>query len=212
MESVSVIADLTIAECDDLLKTANIRTVPRNTIVINEGDDSNSVFFILSGRVKVYLADENGREVDIGFLVAGDYFGEMALEPGYRSASVITMDTCKLATVRIEDFRLFLRDHPDFAFQLITRLIRRARTVNKSLKNLALLDVYGRLSQLLHELAKPEDDHWVIDEPLSQQQIACRIGCSREMVSRIFKDLVAGNYLSVYRGRIEIRRRLPRSW
>jgi CRP/FNR family cyclic AMP-dependent transcriptional regulator len=212
MESETVIADLTSSERADLLKTANVRSFPRNTIVISEGDDTDAVYFILGGRVKVYLSDENGREVDIGFLGSGEYFGEMALEPGYRSASVITMEPCKLAVVRMEDFRLFLRNHPDFAYQLITRLIRRARTVTKSLKNLALLDVYGRLSQLLHELAKPEGESWVIDEPMSQHQIACRIGCSREMVSRIFKDLVAGNYLSVYRGRIEIKRRLPRSW
>jgi CRP/FNR family transcriptional regulator, cyclic AMP receptor protein len=212
MASDSVIDELSAEESEDLLRTSTLRTYPRNTVVINEGDDTDAVYFILSGRVKVFLADENGREVDIGFLGAGDYFGEMALEPGYRSASVMTLDSCKLAMVRIEDFRLFLRHHPDFAFQLITRLIRRARAVTKNLKNLALLDVYGRLAQLLHELSRAEDDHWVIDEPLSQQQIACRIGCSREMVSRIFKDLVAGGYLTVFRGRIDIRRRLPRSW
>ncbi len=212
MTTASVIDDLNNEECEDLLRTTTVRTYPRNTVVINEGDDTDAVYFILSGRVKVFLADENGREVDIGFLGNGEYFGEMALEPGYRSASVITIDACRFAIMRIEDFRIFLRNHPDFAFQLITRLVRRARTVTKSLKNLALLDVYGRLAQLLHELARAEGDHWIIDEPLSQQQIACRIGCSREMVSRIFKDLVAGGYLSVLRGHIEIRRRLPRSW
>ena len=207
-----VIYDLNSQELVDMLRTATVRTFPRNTVVINEGDDTDAVFFILSGKVKVFLANEDGREVDIGFLSAGEYFGEMALEPGYRSASVLTMETCRLAKVRIEDFRLFLRDHPDFASLLITRLIRRARAITKNLKNLALLDVYGRLSQLLQELARAEGDHWIIDEPLTQQQFAHRIGCSREMVSRIFKDLVSGGYLSISRRNIEIRRRLPRSW
>lgn len=212
MEAIAAIEDLSPEAAADLLRHASMRTYPRNMVIINEGDDTDSVYFILSGRLKVFLSDEKGREVDIGFLGAGEYFGEMALEPGNRSASVVTIEPCRVAAVRITDFRVFMRDHPDFTFRLLGKLIRRTRAVTRNLKSLALLDVYARLTQLLHELAQADGDTWLIDEPLSQQQIACRIGCSREMVSRIFKDLVAGGYLELSRRNIRIKRHLPRSW
>lgn len=212
MEATTAIENLSPEATADLLHYATIRTYPRNMVIINEGDDTDSVYFILSGRLKVFLSDEKGREVDIGFLGAGEYFGEMALEPGNRSASVVSIEACRVAVVRMEDFRTFMRKHPDFTFLLLGKLIRRTRAVTRNLKSLALLDVYARLTQLLHELAQADGDTWLISEPMSQQQIACRIGCSREMVSRIFKDLVAGGYLELSRQNIRIKRHLPRSW
>jgi CRP/FNR family transcriptional regulator, cyclic AMP receptor protein len=206
------IPDLTPQDAEDLLAHAVIRSFPRNAVIINEGDDTDSVYFIVSGHVKVFLADDDGREVIIGTLRAGDYFGEMALESGSRSASVMTLDPVCLAIVRMENFRSFLRDHPDFVFSLLGKLIRRTRVVTRNLKSLALLDVYGRLTQLLKDLAQGIDGESVITEPLTQQQMASRIGCSREMVSKIFKDLTAGGYLAISHRRIEIKRRLPDSW
>jgi CRP/FNR family cyclic AMP-dependent transcriptional regulator len=206
------IPDLTPQDAEDLLAHAVIRSFPRNAVIINEGDDTDSVYFIVSGHVKVFLADDDGREVIMGTLRAGDYFGEMALESGSRSASVMTLDPVCLAIVRMENFRSFLRDHPDFVFSLLGKLIRRTRVVTRNLKSLALLDVYGRLTQLLKDLAQGIDGESVITEPLTQQQMASRIGCSREMVSKIFKDLTAGGYLAISHRRIEIKRRLPDSW
>lgn len=97
-------------------------------------------------------------------------------------------------------------------YSVLCKLIRRVRTVNRNIKSLALLDVYGRLVQLLQDLAVPVDGDLVIDEPLTQQELASRIGCSREMVSKIMKDLAAGGYLEITRKRIVIKRRLPASW
>ena len=93
-------------------------------------------------------------------------------------------------------------------FCVLGKLIRRSRVVTRNLKSLALLDVYGRLTQLLQELAENIDGRSVIAEPLTQQEMASRIGCSREMVSKIFKDLTAGGYLTISRRRIEIKGRL----
>jgi CRP/FNR family cyclic AMP-dependent transcriptional regulator len=194
------------------MQSAVMRTFPRNAIIINEGDDSDSVYFILSGQVKVFLADDDGHEVVIGTVKAGDYFGEMALEPGSRSASIMALEPVNLAVVRLGDFRTFLMQHPDFLFALLCKLIRRSRVTNRNLKSLALLDVYGRLVQLLNDLAQDIDGRSLIAEPLTQQEMASRIGCSREMVSKIFKDLVAGGYLGISRKQIEIKRRLPPSW
>ncbi|MBI1892131.1 MAG: cyclic nucleotide-binding domain-containing protein [Burkholderiales bacterium] len=204
--------DLSAQDVEDLLVRAVVRSFPRNTVIINEGDDTDSVYFIASGAVKVFLADDDGNEVIIGTLRAGEYFGEMALEPGSRSASVMTAEPTALAVVRIDDFRIFLREHPDFVFSLLGKLIRRSRVTNRNLKSLALLDVYGRLVQLLQDLATQVDGVSVITEPLTQQEMASRIGCSREMVSKILKDLTAGGYLEISRQRVEIKRRLPASW
>ncbi|MBS0307922.1 MAG: cyclic nucleotide-binding domain-containing protein [Proteobacteria bacterium] len=206
------VPDLSPRDADDLLARAAIRSFPRHAVVINEGDDSNSVYFIMSGAVRVFLSDKDGNEVVIGTLRSGEYFGEMALEPGSRSASVMATEPLKLACVGMDDFRNFLKKHPDFMYSVLCKLIRRVRTVNRNIKGLALLDVYGRLVQLLQDLAVPSGSELLIDEPLTQQELASRIGCSREMVSKIMKDLVDGGYLEVSRKHIAIKRRLPASW
>jgi len=203
---------MTPQEAEDLMGYATTRSYPRHAIIINEGDDSDSVYFILSGLVKVFLSDNNGNEVIMATLKPGDYFGEMTIEPGFRSASVMAIEPVSAAVVHMTDFRSFLRTHPDFVFSLLGKLIRRVRLVNRSLKGLALLDVYGRLTQLLNDLAENVDGKRLIREPLTQQEMASRIGCSREMVSKILKDLNIGGYVEVTRKSIEIKRPLPASW
>lgn len=203
---------MTVQDVEDLMTYATVRSFPRHAIIINEGDDSDSVYFIISGLVKVFLADNDGNEVIMATLKAGEYFGEMALEEGFRSASVMAIESVNLAVVRMPEFRAFLRTHPDFVFSLLGKLIRRARLVTRNLKGLALLDVYGRLIQLLNDLSEDAAGKRQIVEPLTQQEMASRIGCSREMVSKILKDLIAGGYVEMSRKSIEIKRPLPASW
>lgn len=203
---------MTAQDVEDLMAYAVMRSFPRHAIIINEGDDSDSVYFIVTGLVRVFLADSDGNEVIMATLKAGEYFGEMALEPGFRSASVMAVEPVCLAVVRMPEFRTFLRSHPDFVFSLLGKLIRRTRLVTRNLKGLALLDVYGRLTQMLNDLADNVDGKRLIVEPLTQQEMASRIGCSREMVSKILKDLTAGGYVEISRKSIEIKRTLPESW
>lgn len=212
MQPTLIVPGLSPQDVEDLLERAVIRAFQRHAIIINEGDDTNSVYFIASGSVKIFLSDDQGNEVVIANMGAGEYFGEMALEAGSRSASVMAMEPVRLAIVPLDDFRAFLRSHPDFIFSLLGKMIRRTRVLNRNLKSMALLDVYGRLVQLLNDLAENRDGEQVIEAPLTQQEIANRIGCSREMVSKIMKDLAAGAYLDVSRKRIVIKRRLPTSW
>ncbi|HSY28057.1 MAG TPA: cyclic nucleotide-binding domain-containing protein [Burkholderiaceae bacterium] len=212
MKTPIVISDMTAQDVEDLMAYAQVRSFPRHAIIINEGDDSDSVYFIISGLVKVFLADDDGNEVIMANLKAGEYFGEMALEAGFRSASVMAVESVSLAVVRMPEFRTFLRTHPDFVFSLLGKLIRRTRLVTRNLKGLALLDVYGRLTQMLNDLAENIGDKRLIVEPLTQQEMASRIGCSREMVSKILKDLSAGGYVEISRKSIEIKRPLPASW
>jgi len=188
---------------------AKVQSVPKNTVIINEGDDTDSIFIVISGRVRVFLHGRDGREVTLNTHGPGEYFGEMVLDEGPRSASVATLDASKFYVIPKAEFRRFLSAHPDFAMKLINRLMGRVRALTENVRNLALLDVYGRVARLLLDLAKDQDGRLVVAEKLTQQDIAERIGASREMVSRVFKDLVAGGYVSLEDRQITIHRDLP---
>jgi CRP/FNR family cyclic AMP-dependent transcriptional regulator len=134
------------------------------------------------------------------------------LDEGPRSASVMTMEPSKFLVISKVDFRQFLSAHPDFAMKLINRLMRRVRALTENVGSLALLDVYGRVARLLLELAAEQDGKLIVKERLTQKDIADRVGASREMVSRIFKDLVSGGYILVDDRRITINKDLPSRW
>ena len=189
-----------------------VRTFARNTVLINEGDVGDALYVILSGRVKVFSSNEAGREFVIDFHGPGEYVGEMSLDGAPRSASVITVEPTTCAIVSRTQFRDFVLAHPDFAMHLIERLIHRVRVTTSNLKSLALSDVYGRLVRLLNALAQEADGRWVVPERLTQQDIADRVGASRDMIGKLLKDLVAGGYLSVEERTITILRKLPTGW
>lgn len=212
LKAVSLFSGLSPQEIATLADGAIVRTFPKNTIVVTEGERSDSLYVILSGRVKVFVSDEHGKDLVINVAGPGEYFGELALDEGPRSASVATLEQCKLAVIANDLLRGFLASHPQAALQLIRGLIARTRRATESLKDLALLDVYGRVAKLLLELAREADGRLLIDERLTQQDIADRVSASREMVSRILKDLTTGGYISNEGGRIVIQRRPPRAW
>lgn len=191
---------------------ASAQTFPKNAVIVNEGDRSDSIFIIVAGRVKVFLHGKDGREVVLNIHGPGEYFGEMVLDEGPRSASVMTLETSKFLVIPKADFRRFLSANPDFAMKLITRLMHRVRALTENVGSLALLDVYGRVARLLLELAVEQEDRLVVAEKLSQRDIADRVGASREMISRIFKDLVAGGYIHLENKQIVIAKVLPPRW
>jgi CRP/FNR family cyclic AMP-dependent transcriptional regulator len=195
-----------------LLERAAAKSYPKSTVIVSEGDRSEGLYVILSGKVRIYLANENGREVTLGVEGPGDYFGEMTLDGGARSASVMTLEPSRFLVVPRAAVEPFIAAHPEFALHLVRKLIRRVRILTESVRSLALQDVYGRFTRLLHELAIEEDGKLVIAEKLTQQEMANRIGASREMVGIILKDLVKGGYLTVTGKRIAIDKKLPLEW
>lgn len=216
MVGMSAFIPPTVVLRDDLLREiaaqGGAKRYAANTVIISEGDASDSLFIILSGRVKVYLSNDDGKEVTIGTHGPGEHVGELALDGGLRSASVITLEPTTCSVVTGANLREFVVAHPDFALHLIHLLIRRLRHVTESVKSLALQDVYGRVVGLLNELSEPDGDVRIVRDRMTQREIAERVGSSREMVSRIFKDLSTGGYLEVDKGRITIRRKLPAAW
>ncbi|NDP42459.1 MAG: Crp/Fnr family transcriptional regulator [Aromatoleum sp.] len=189
-----------------------VRTFPKNVVLINEGDTGDSLFVVLSGKLKVYASNEQGKEVVIDFHGPGEYVGEMSLAGAPRSVSVMTVEPTSCAVVTRAHFREFILANPDFALHVIEKLIHRARLATENVKSLALSDVYGRVVRLLTTLARDVDGRQVVPEKLTQQDIAERVGASRDMISRLLKDLVAGGYLAVEGKTITILRKLPPAW
>ena len=190
-----------------------VKTFPANAVLVNEEDDSDSIFILLKGKVKVYGAGANGREVVYTTLGPGEYFGEMTLDGGPRSASVMTMEPVTCVVVTGANVRDFLGTHPDFALHLVRKLIALVRRSTDTVKRLALDDVYTRISKLLLELAVPDEGgRLAVNERLTQQDIADRVGSSREMVSRIFKQLTIGGYVATEGRRIVLLKKLPARW
>jgi CRP/FNR family cyclic AMP-dependent transcriptional regulator len=197
---------------DALSALGAVRSFPKNTILIHEGDKSDQLYVVLAGKLKVFLADSEGKEIIVDMLGPGQYFGEMALDGGARSASVMTLEASRLSVVEREVFKRFLASNPEAAFALIVTLIRRARNLTRAVGNLALLDVYGRVARLLLENASEESGRLVVGVRMTQQEIAKRVGASREMVWRILDDLREGKYIVIENNRIVIQQQLPKRW
>jgi CRP/FNR family cyclic AMP-dependent transcriptional regulator len=203
---------LSEAEVQAMARHAVTRAFPKNTIVVTEGDRTDTLHVIVSGRVKIYVSDEKGKEIVLNHAGPGEYFGELVLDGGARAASVMTLEPCRFLVVPKEDLRELVAQSPDFALHLIRKLIRRVRVLTGDVKSLALMDVYGRVARMLLEHAVERDGALVIEERPTQQEMANRVGASREMVSKILGELASGGYISVERDRIRIARALPRAW
>jgi CRP/FNR family transcriptional regulator, cyclic AMP receptor protein len=189
-----------------------VRTFPAQAILINEGDTTDSLYIVLSGRVKVYTSSDDGRDFVLTEYGPGEYFGELTIDGEKRSASIKAVETCTCRIVQGSELRRFLADHPDFAMHLTRKLIRMVRRLTEQVRSIALQDVYGRMVRVLNELSEPDGEEWVLRQKLTQQDVADRVGSSREMVNRVMKELTAGGYVTQREGRIVIRRKLPPAW
>ena len=196
-----------------LAQRGAIRSYKKSSVIINEGDVGESLFVLLQGRVKVYATDDNGREITYGNIEAGDYFGEMSLDGGPRSASVITLEPSVCSVVTRSSVRDHVAGQSDFAMELVTQVIRRARSATETARQMALLDVYGRvISTLESEEGPGRPDAPVLLQQITHQSIASRVGASREMVSRLLKDLEKGGYILMGVKKITLLRKLPARW
>jgi len=213
LSSIPLFSDLDETQLQALSRRAVIRHYPRNTIILSEGDSSDSLYCIISGRVKVFLNDEEGKEVILNNQQSGDYFGELALlDSGPRSASVMTLEDCRLYVISKADFDEFLDQHQEASRRIMAGLVSRLRALTENVRSLALMDVYGRVARVLLELAIEEDGVLIIKDTLTQQDIASRVGASREMVSRILKELKTGGYIEINKKHIVIKEKLPHGW
>jgi CRP/FNR family cyclic AMP-dependent transcriptional regulator len=186
-----------------------ITSFPKDAMIIREGERGDTMFVILAGRVKVFSSNRDGKEVIFDIHGPGETIGEMALDEGLRSASVITLEPTTCSVITREMMRRYVMANPDFALQLIAKLIRRTRLAVENVKRLALLDVYGRIVALLNSMTPEQCGVGVLTERMTQQEMAERVAASRDMVSRILHDLAEGGYVEVSSRRIEVLKRIP---
>lgn len=184
----------------------------RNTVLMERGDVGHVLYVVLSGRLKVYVSDDQGKEVVLNELEPSDYVGELALLSDVpRSASVSTMTDATLLALAKPDFKACLTGNPSIAWNLITALAERTRKLTDIVGDLALMDVYGRLTKLLNQSAEECDGRY-ITPAYTHQELADRIAASREMVTKILKDLRQGGYVSSEGRHLVIERKLPMHW
>jgi len=197
---------------EKMAAVATTRTFGKNAIIVSEGDETDSLYIMLAGRAKVFVADENGREVQLNQIGPGEYFGEVTLDGGPRSASVMALEECRCAVVKRAELTAFVERNPEFALHLLRKLAHRVRLLTENVRSLALMDVYGRVARLLLELAEERDGRLVVNESLTHRDIASRVGASREMISRIFSDLTDGGYVRKEDRHLVIMRKPPPRW
>ena len=182
------------------------KSVPRTSTVMAAGDETDSLYIVLSGRLKVLMSDAEGKEVILSILGPGEFFGEMGLiDDSPRSASVVSMEPCELLSISKRDFKKCLAESFDMATAVMRGLVRRLRDADRKIGSLALLDVYGRVARLLLDMAETVDGEKIVTKRLPKQDIAKMIGASREMVSRVMKDLQMGGYIEMRGSQIVLR-------
>lgn len=212
LRTIPLFANVDDHDLARIAAASTVRGYRKNSIIISEGDASSSLYLVLDGELKVYVSDEDGRANIINRLGPGDYFGELSLiDEQPRSASIEALTQCRLSVLTRAYFIDYLETHPRMAIRMLEGMGERLRRTTDHAKSLALMDVFGRIANLLLQLAGEEDGR-LVTPPLTQQDIADQVGASREMVSRILKDLRAGNYISMDGKRFVINKRIPDRW
>jgi CRP/FNR family cyclic AMP-dependent transcriptional regulator len=190
------------------------RRYRRGTLLIQEGEIGDTLYIVLQGRLRAYVADNNGKELTLGIHGPLEYVGEMSLDGGLRSAHVEALEASLCSEVTRETLLAYITSHPEFALELMGRLIRRARLATESARSVALINVYGRLIRLLNQLACEPNPEGLraLRERITHQAMAQHLACSREMVSRLMRDLEAGGYVAVRERWVWLLKPLPARW
>lgn len=196
-----------------LARRGVLHRLRRGVQIITEGDRGDSLYIVLSGQLRAFSTGADNLEVTYGIHGPGEHVGEMGLDGGLRSANVQTLQASVCALVTRATLEHHLAEDPAFAFELLAKVIRRARAATLGLRQIALLDVYGRLTALLEGLAVPvPNGERLVDPAPSHLEISRLLGCSREMVSKVMKDLEKGGYVLVGRRRVVLCKVLPARW
>lgn len=213
LKKIPLFSTLDDKEMNYLKNIAVKKSFSKNTILFSRGDESDALYLLYKGNVKAIINDEAGKEIVLSTFGPGEYFGEISFLDGEaRSATVVTREPVQVLIVYKNDFKKILFSNPDIVFRLLKELLKKLRRSTEQIEGLALMDVYKRIANLLLHLAKPQNARWVIDEKLTHQEISNMVGSSREMVSKIMKQLQTGGYISIDRKRIIIHKKLPASF
>jgi len=210
LKSVPLFAGLPDEQLRTLVSVVTHRSVPRMSMVIAEGDPIDSLYIVISGRLKVMMGEADGKEVILSIIGPGEFFGEMGLiDDSPRSASVVAIEHCELLSVTKRDFRKCIAENGEISMTVMRGLVRRLREADRKIGSLAMLDVYGRVARLLLDMSVEVNGQKVIAKRLPKQDIAKMVGASREMVTKVMKDLQMSGYIDVQGSTIVLRDTIP---
>jgi len=186
----------------------------RETLLLRQGEVSDQILIVLQGRMRVYTSNREGRQLTLAEVKAVDMVGEMSLDGGGRSANVQTIDPCVCVSIERKVLLDFVRQEPEFAMDLMCRVIARARMATRQASDLALLNAYHRLTQWLDQHAQTDEGNGLryVPKIKNQTELAQQLGCSREMISRLMKDLEQNGYLKVQGQHFLLCKALPQRW
>jgi len=212
LAGTTLFSGLSTEELEKLVAFSPVRRYKARTVIMEKGDAASALYVILDGRIRIFAQGDDDKEITLNELTVGEYLGELALitdKP--RCASAITTTGTRLLVISKPQFAEFLATTPDAAPRMIHHLAEKVRELTQDVERLALQDVYGRLVSILRERAEATDGR-LITSPITQQELANLVGASREMISRIFKELKSGNYISLEGKRVVLQRDLPARW
>ena len=206
LKSVPLFASFPEEQLRTLVSVVTRRSAPRGSTIMATGDQIDSLYIVISGRLKVMMGDAEGKEVILSLIGPGEFFGEMGLiDDSPRSASVVTIEACELLSIAKRDFKKCLAENFEMCTAVMRGLVHRLREADRKIGSLALLDVYGRVARLLLDMSEDVNGQKMVTKRLPKQDIAKMIGASREMVSRVMKDLQMGGYIEVRGSTIVLR-------
>ena len=196
LRNIPLFSGLDESELGRLSKVAMRRRAARGEQVVRAGEDAETLIVLLTGRAKVTNFDEEGREIILAWLSPGEFFGEMGLIDGSpRSANVVAVEPCELLILGKHEFERCMQYNFQVVKKLMQILVRRLREADRNIESLALLDVYGRVARLLLDMSEDDSGKRVVRQKISKQDMARMIGASREMVSKVMRDLEVGGYI-----------------
>ena len=203
LQNIPLFAGLPEAQLDHIARMAVLRQVPRHKTIVFVGAKTDALFVIVSGSAKVLNRDTEGREVILSMLEAGECFGEMGLiDDSPRSADVVANEACDLLVISKADFTRALSENTELCLNIMKSLVLRLREANHKIESLALMDVYGRVAKLLLDNSEKENGVRIVKRKITKLDMAKMVGASREMVSRVMKDLEHRGFIRVESGRI----------
>lgn len=202
LSQVPLFSDLTEDEINILSDLTRIRKYDKNETIIHKLDEGDAFFSLVSGRVKVVLNDDEGKEFIVEIMGEKDFFGELALLDGEpRSASVVAMEPTEAVVIRRQDFLDTLEANPKLSRKIIKELVKRLRRTNEHIESLAFLDVCGRLARVLLDMGKEtgseSEGGLEVSITHNRTELANLVGTTRETLTRALKTLETMKYIKV---------------
>jgi len=210
---VSFFAAFPEHELERLQNVSTIRRLKKSTNLIVAGDESHAAYVLLSGTATAFTSSDDGNEFIVNSFQAGDFFGELGvLDQSARTASIVTTSDCECLVIPRAELIRAIESEPKVASAIISTLVTRIRDMTEDVSCLALMDVYSRIVRVLKSESIPDEEGIMRTGPMTHQELANRVGASREMISKILKDLKKGGYIDTTDKRIVISKPLPDRW